>query len=350
MDIKEFLKEVNAVPHVSGYENELTDVLTSKFSKYAEVSVDKFGNLVAHKKGTGNGPKVMLCAHMDEIGMMVSALCENGFVKFTNIGGIDKRNILAQEVTIHGREKVFGVIGIKPPHLTSSADMKKPVSFYDMAIDTGYSQEKLEKLVRPGDIITFNQDIAELKGGKITGKALDNSVGVAAMYCAMKNLAHYNHNADIYFVASAQEEVGLRGAKTATYNIKPDIGIAIDVTFGRASGLGEHESSELGKGPSIAVGPGQTRKLFNALKKVAGNNNIPYQVDVIAQGGGADFYEIQIGEGGVISILLSIPLKYMHSTVETAAISDIENCGKLISDYIISLQGAEEGEECYWKN
>lgn len=348
METKEFLTRMAGVPHVSGYEDDLVTLVSAEFSKFAEVSVDKFGNLIALKKGTGGGPKVMFTAHMDEIGMMVSVICDNGFVKFSRVGGIDARNMLAQEVTIHGREKVFGVIGIKPPHLTSEAERKKAVELHDMSIDTGYSKEALEKLIKPGDIITFNQGLVELKNGKIAGRALDNTVSVAAMYCAMKNLEHYSHSADVYFVASAQEEVGLRGAITATYNIKPDIGIAIDVTFGRGGGLTEQESCELGKGPAIYVGPNINRKLYEMLKKTAGAHNIAYQIRVAPGVTGTDAMAIQVSEGGVITGLLSIPQNYMHSTVETNAISDIENCGRLVSGFVTGLQGKDwEDELCY---
>ena len=333
---------MDAVPHVSGYEDELSKIISKEFSKYAEVSVDRFGNLIAHRPGSGNsGPKIMLSAHMDEIGMMVSAICDGGFVKFSRIGGVDGRNMLAQEVMIHGRQKIYGVIGIKPPHLTSLSEMKKSVDLHDMAIDTGFSKEKLETLIRPGDIITLKQNIAALQNDKLTGRALDNTAGIAALLCAMKNLEHFSHKADVFFVASAQEEVGYRGAITATYNIRPDIGIAIDVGFGRVNGLAEHETIELGKGPAIVIGPNINRKLFEALKKIAIKNNIRYQIKVTHGVTGTDAAAIQIGEGGVIAGLLSIPLKYMHSTVETVAIHDIESCGKLVSDYIIDLQSWE---------
>jgi len=342
---------MNEIPHVSGYEGELAQVLTGVFSECAEVSQDKFGNLIALKKGTGKGPKVMFMAHMDEIGMMVSVLCDGGFVKFSAIGGIDARNILAQEVVIHGKKKVYGVIGIKPPHLTSPAEQKKTVELHDMLIDTGYSKEALAKLVKPGDIITIKQGVTELKNGKLASRSFDNTASVAALYCAMKNLKHYSHDADIYFVASAQEEVGCRGGKTATYTIKPDIGIAVDVSFGRTAGLGEHESVELGKGPSLSIGPAITRRLFEDLKNTATKNKIPYQVEVASTRTGTDADEIQIAQGGVHTGVISIPLKYMHSTVETLSISDIEMTGKLMSDYIISLQGMDkEDEKCFWKN
>ena len=347
MDIKEFLVKMSEVPHVSGYEHELFAVLTEAFSKFAETSTDKYGNFIAHKKGSSpGGPKVMVAAHMDEIGMMVTAVRKGGFVKFTRIGGLDIRTMLAQEVTIHGYngKKVYGVIGIKPPHLTSEEERKKCVEMHDMSVDTGYPLEELEKMVRPGDIITFNQGVAEMQNGRITGRAMDDTAGIAAMYVAFKHLEHYNHNAELYFVSSAQEEVGTRGAEAATYSIKPDIGIAIDVNFGRANGLAEHESSELGKGPTIATGININRKVFEGLKNAATKNGTKYQIEVEPFNTGTDARSIQIGEGGVLTGVISIPLKYMHSTAETVATSDIEATGKLLADYIIGLQDWKEDE------
>ena len=338
MDVQEFLTKMSSYPHVSGYESELAGFIKDVFAKYTQSSIDKFGNVIANKPSltsTGQNTKIMFCAHMDENGLMVADIADDGFVKFSPVGGMDKRTMLAQEVTIHGREKVYGVIGTKPPHLTDPKERSKSIEFHDMAIDTGFSKEKLSQIIRPGDIITMNQGISELQNKKLTGRSLDNIVGVAALYCAMKSLEHFNHNADLYFVASAQEEVGKGGARTATYTIKPDIGIAVDVGQGRIPGLAEYEAFELGKGPVLGIGPNFNRKLFDDLKKVATKNNAKYQVEVIPFMSGTDATDIQISGDGVITGLMSIPLKYMHSTVETVAVSDIESCGKLMADYII---------------
>ncbi|MCL2248290.1 MAG: M42 family metallopeptidase [Oscillospiraceae bacterium] len=351
MKLTELFARMNDVPHVSGYEGELVTVLTDVFSEFAEVSVDKFGSLIALRKGTGGGPKVMFMAHMDEIGMMTSVICDGGFVRFATIGGVDPRNILAQEVIIHGKEKVYGVIGIKPPHLTPPEEQKKAIEMHDIIIDTGYSKDELSKLIKPGNIITFKQGVTELQNGKLAGRSLDNLAGVAAIYCAAKNLKDFNHTADVYFVASAQEEVGCRGGKTATYTIKPDIGVAVDVTFGRTEGLTEYESFELGKGPAIVIGPAASRKLFSELKGVASKNKIPYQISVDPTRTGTDADVIHLSPGGVYTGVLGIPLKYMHSTVETLNINDVEMTGKLMSDFIISLNDCDkEDEECFWKN
>ncbi|MCL1998074.1 MAG: M42 family metallopeptidase [Turicibacter sp.] len=348
--MKKFLQQMATTPHVAGFETKLAKLIEPKFATYTTVTIDKMGNLIAHKPGakkTKNAPKVMVCAHMDEIGMMVTQLCDDGFVKFTRQGGIDKRNILATEVTIHGKEPIYGVIGIKPPHLTSPDEMKKSIEIKDMAIDTGFSKEKLEKLIRVGDIITFNQEVKELKNGKLAGRALDDTAGIAAMFHAAKALKDFNHNADVYFVASAQEEVGCRGATTVAYDLKPDIAIIVDVGFANMPGLSEDKTIKMGDGPAIGIGPNINRKLFDDLKKVAKKHNTKHQIEVLPHMSGTDTEVIQITEGGVITALLSIPLKYMHSTVETVDIADIKSCGKLIADYIMSLQDWNGEEEWF---
>jgi len=334
------------VPHVAGYESALAHLAAGWFGKLASAQTDSLGNMIARKQGAKNAPRVMVCAHMDEIGLMATEICDNGFVKFARIGGIDKRNILATEVTIHGRKPVYGIIGIKPPHLTSADEMKASIEIKDMAIDTGYPKEKLEKLVRPGDIITFNREVTELKNGRLTGRALDDTAGLAAMYHALELLKDFKHNADLYFVGSAQEEVGARGAKTAAYGIKPDIAIIIDVGFANTPGLADHETIKMGDGAAIAVGAAVNRKVFDDLKKIAKQNNTKHQIEVLPGRSGTDADEIQIAAGGVLTGVLSIPLKYMHSTVEVVDLADVKNCGKLVADYIMSLQDWE-GDECY---
>ena len=348
IDIKQFLTYLSEIPHVSGYEKEAAEYLEKAFFPYVDdIYTDKLGNLIAHKKGDGTGPKVMFMAHIDQIGMVVTHITKEGFIKFSNIGGIDRRNILAQEVIIHGRHnKIYGVIGIKPPHLTSVEETKKPIEIHDILIDTGYSKEDLESLIRPGDIITFKQDVKELQNGQITGNALDDTAGIATMYVCMERLKNYNNKADVYYVVSVQEEVGVRGATTATYSLKPDIGIAIDVTFGKSNDLKDHESTKVGEGVAISVGPNIARPLFEALRDTAQKTNIPFQVLGQPFPTGTDARAIQITAGGVTTGLLGVPLKYMHSTVEVISIKDTLGCGTLMANYIISL---DDEKNKYWE-
>ncbi len=347
-EIKEFLKQICDETGISGYETKVAQIVQEEFSKYAdEVRIDKLGNVIALRRGKGKG-KIMLAAHMDEIGLMVRAIDEDGFLRITTVGGYDQRTLLSQEVIVHGRQQLFGVIGLKPPHIISEEDREKAIKLDDLVIDTGYSKGELEKLVKPGDLVSLNRKVIELQNDVLSGKAFDDRAGVAALLACMKNLKDFAHDMDVYYVGTTQEEVGVRGAKVSSYSIKPDIGIAIDVGFGRTPDLKEFDSVDLGKGPAISRGPNIHPAVFDGLVAVAKRNNIPHQVEVVHGGSsGTDATELQISGSGAAGGLLSIPLRYMHTCVETITFGDILQTGKLLSDYIAGLNGCDlEVELC----
>jgi len=331
---------------VAGYEEEAAGLIKSAFAEAGcETSIDKLGNVIALKKGRGKF-KVAFFAHMDEIGLVVINLDKNGFIRFSQIGGYDQRTLLGQEVIIHGREKVYGVIGIKPPHLTPSGDAMKSVKMSDMLIDTGYGEEKLKELVNVGDIITIKRKTIELKGDVVSGKAIDDRGCVAVMFECLKNLKDFNHDADIYFVSTTREEVGSQGAIVAAYGIEPDIGVALDVDFAKTPELKPTRTCEMGKGTVIQMGPNIHPKVFELFKNAAKDNGIPYQVDVMTTGqSGTDARVVQISREGVASGLLGLPLKYMHTSVECVAMKDVTNMGKLMSAMIMGLNGKDLEEQ-----
>jgi len=223
---KELIQILTEASGVSGHEEEVARVIEGHLKDYCdELKRDALGNIIALKKGTKGNSKIMLAAHMDEIGLMVKDIDEKGFIRFTNIGGVDQRTLLCQEVVIHGTEKVYGIIGVKPPHLTTAEERGKALTIEQLMIDTGYSQEELKELVSIGDVITIKRNLLSLKNDWISGKALDDRVGVAVLYACLKELQNVNHQADVYCVATVQEEVGTRGAVTSTYGIDPDINI-----------------------------------------------------------------------------------------------------------------------------
>ncbi len=351
MEIRELLKKLSESTGVSGNENEISKFVYSLFSKYAdEITVDPLGNIICLKRGEANSPnKVMLAAHMDEIGLMVKEIDEKGFIKFTNIGGIDQRTLLCQEVIIHGQRKVFGVIGAKPPHLTTKEERDKAIKIEELVIDTGFDKKQLDELINIGDFITIKRKANFLLNDWVTGKAMDDRAGVAAMYLCLQELQKSKHNADVYCVATVQEEVGTRGAITSTYGINPQIGIAIDVGFGNTPDLNKFDTIEMMGGPAITIGPNIHPKLFEKLKDVAEKNYIDYQIEIAQGPTGTDARSIQISREGVATGLLSIPLRYMHTSVETISISDIEKTGKLLAEFIKSLNevNMEELLLCY---
>ncbi len=345
MENKEIIQLLSEASGVSGHEAEVSKLIQRAFGEFCdEVKVDSLGNVTGIKKGQPNSGKIMLAAHMDEIGLMVKDIDEKGFVRFTNIGGVDQRTLPCQEVLIHGKEPVYGIIGVKPPHLTDEAERSKALKIEELMIDTGYSQGELTEKITIGDIITIKRSLTTLKNDWISGKALDDRAGVAVLYACMKELTHLNHRADIYFTATVQEEVGTRGATTATYAIGPDIGLAIDVGFGRTPELKQYDTIELEKGPAITMGPNIHPAVFQGLKTAAKANYIDYQVEVAPRHSGTDAWPMQVSRSGVATGVISIPLRYMHTSVETISLSDIEKTGKLLASFIVSLNDKEMEE------
>ena len=353
METKVFLELLSNGKGISGYEYPLQSTIISAFEEHLDdVSVDKLGNVIGVKKGTykdkENNIKIMLAAHMDEIGLMVKDIEENGFIRFTNIGGIDPRTILGQEVIVHGIEDLFGVIGSKPPHLQDASEQNKAIKMEDMTIDIGYPKEKVEELVSIGDPITIRRNVKDLLGKRIAGKALDDRAGVAALYECMKELEKIHHEADIYFVTTVQEEVSMAGALVSSYSINPDIGIAIDVGFGATPELPKSSTIELGKGPGITLGGNIHPNLRKKLVSIAKEYNIPNQVEISPGPTGTDARAMQITRDGIPSLLLSIPLRYMHTSVELLDMDDICNTGKLLAFFIASISNENlEGLLCY---
>lgn len=350
MGMKELIQKLSEASGVSGHEDEVNEIIQNYFCKYIdEIKNDKLGNLICIKKGRkNNGNKIMLAAHMDEIGLMVKDIDEKGYIKFTNIGGIDQRTLLCQEVIIHGAERIYGVIGMKPPHLTTEKEREKAVKMEDMVIDAGLKKQELNSLIRIGDIITIRRNLTFLLNDWVAGKALDDRAGIAALYVCLKELQSLKHDIDVYFVATVQEEVGTRGAITSTYGINPDIGIAIDVGFGNTPELSKFDTIEVTKGPAITMGGNIHPKIFKKLKEVAKEHYIDYQVEVAPGRTGTDAWPMQVSREGVATGLLSIPLRYMHTSVETISLEDIEKTGKLLAQFIVSLNGVDmEALLCY---
>lgn len=339
MNLEEILKQISEASGISGHEQEAALIVKNYFNKYCdEVKEDSLGNIIAFKKGTGvNNSKIMLAAHIDEIGLMVKNIDKNGFIQFTNVGGVDQRTLLCQEVIIHGKKKVYGVIGVKPPHITSEEERGNALSIDDLSIDTGFSKDELNSLVQIGDVVTIKRDVIKLQNDWVAGKAMDDRAGIASLLMCLKELSYCNHSADIYFVATVQEEVGARGAVTSAYSINPDIGIAIDVGFGKTPELSQYETIEMSKGPAITVGPNIHPNIFDKLKQVAINQYIDYQVEVAPGHSGTDAWPMQVSGSGIATGVISIPLRYMHTSVETVSLSDIEKTGKLLSNFIVAL-------------
>lgn len=337
MEDKELLKKLCMAHGPSGREHWLHEYVKDAFSEFGQVTIDNLNNLIVHKKGNGKG-KIMLMAHLDEVFMVVTDIKEKGFIEFKG-NGIDPKTLVSKEVVIHGKNQIEGIIGIKPPHLMTEEDRNKAVTIDSLLIDTGYSKASLESIVKPGDYVTIKGNYKELLNDNVSVKTIDDRSGVVALYRCAKELKNINHDLDVYFVCSAQEEVGHRGAKSVTNTLKPDIGIAVDVTFDCGRHGLEDGDTKLGKGGVICIGPNIHPKVRKYLTNICKEYSIPYQVEVEAGNTGTDAWDIQVAGNGVATLLISIPIKYMHTSVEMVNMNDIKNVGYMMAKLIENING-----------
>ncbi|MBU4534286.1 MAG: M42 family metallopeptidase [Euryarchaeota archaeon] len=335
--MKELMKKLSQLPGISGFESEVVNLIESELEDHVDhIEKDRMGNIIALKKGDPKSPKVMLAAHMDEIGLMVRHIDKKGFIKFSKIGGINDQMILNQIVHIHSKNgPVIGVIGSKPPHRMKPAEKKKITSYEDMFIDIGAkSNKQAEELIEVGDPITFSNDFYELPNSLITGKALDNRVGCLIMIETIKRV---DCDINIYGVGTVQEEVGLKGAKTSAFKINPDFALALDVTIaGDHPGMKEDEApAKIGKGPAIILTDASGRgiithpKIKEWLITTAKEEEIPVQLEV-SEGGTTDATAIHLTREGIPAGVVSVPTRYIHTTVSIASMEDIENTVNLL--------------------
>jgi endoglucanase len=339
LELIPFLRALSEASGISGYEAGVAAVVREQFVQLAdEVRADAMGNLIALKRGQGPEPRrrVMLAGHMDEIGLMVTQV-EGSFLRFTEVGGFDVRTLPGQEVTVHGRRALPGIIGCRPPHVLEGADTSRPTPMDELFIDVGLGAEELGTVVRIGDPVTLRAPCIELKNGRLAGKAFDDRAAVGAMVAALELLRQLAHSWDVYAVATVQEEVGLRGAFTSTYGIMPDVGIAIDVGFARQPGFDSPEAIDLDRGPALVIGPNIHPALWRELKAVADLYEIPVQTTAAPGGTGTDANAMQITREGIPTALISLPERSMHSPAETICVRDLQRTGRLLGLFIMGL-------------
>lgn len=335
--MRKLIRKLSDMRGISGHEYRITDKISEMFSVYCdEVNIDPLGSVIAVRRcGIPNAPKLMIEAHCDEIGLMVTSVTDEGYLTFANVGGVDERTLPSTEVTVHGKEDLWGVIGIKPAHLQEGG---KTTKIKDMAVDTGLDADEVKEIVSVGDSITLAQSVGKLGKKQFSGKSLDDRASVAAILRVMKNIKELDLNIDVYAVAAVQEEVGCRGGKTTAYGINPDMAVAIDVCHGITPDNSDN-AFEVGTGTVISVGPNLHPKLTDALFDVAKRHEIKVSTDVDGGNTGTDAWEIQVARDGVPTALLSIPLKYMHTSVETLAVSDVKATAKLLTEFIKEQKG-----------
>lgn len=339
----ELLKTLSDLRGVSGYEEAISPKIASMFVKYCDsVSVDKLGNIIGIKKSDNNdSKKVMIEAHMDEIGLMITNIDKDGFLYFTSVGGIDARILLANEVVVHGKRDIYGVIGAKPPHVLTSKEKDATVPMDKLYIDTGFSKDEISQIVSVGDTATFANNFTELKNGCVSTKSQDDRSCVAILFDLMQRLSNVPLPFDVYFVAAVQEEVGLRGARTAAHSINPDLGIVIDVCHATTPDASK-DVFAFSSGAIITKGPNIFPTAVKKLTQILDDNSIKYQIDIEGGNTGTDAWAIQVVRCGVPTVLFSIPLRYMHTPVETVSTSDLDTTADAIYAFLTNINGTEE--------
>ncbi|MBP9988750.1 MAG: M42 family peptidase, partial [Ruminococcus sp.] len=316
----------------SGMEKSVIDKIMEYISDF-DVSEDENGNLFAEIKG--NDKTILLDAHCDRIGLVVTAIEDGGFLRVAKCGGMDARVLAAQDVIIHGKKDIYGVITSTPPHLSTAENAKKAVDFDDMLVDTGFDKEELEKIISLGDRITVKTPVQKLLNNRISGAALDNRAGCAAIIKAAQLVDETENHPTVKLMFSAQEETGGYGAVTGSSNVEADESICVDVSFAKAPDMPNDKCGKLDGGAMIGISPLLNYDISMKLKNIAEKNNIPYSMEIMSESTGTNADHISVTKGGIKSGLVSIPLRNMHTGVEIISISDVENCAKLIAEYII---------------
>ncbi len=333
MDIDSFLSAVTKLPGTPGFEAGVNKYISEAIRPFAdEVRIDAMQNVIATKKG--DGPVIMISAHQDEIGLVVTKIEDDGCVRFSENGGVDPRILPASEVRIiTKRGELFGVVGAKPPHVMSRDEMNKPYDMDELYIDTGLSCEQVKSTVRIGDPIVFTMPVTKLENGRLAGKTMDDRACVCAMIECAEIIKRLNPRATVHYVASTQEEIGAMGAETAAFALNPVFAIAIDVTHGAGPGTGKWEAFDLDK-VAITYGPTIHKGLYDRMKSVADKWRIPYSVEISGNYTGTDADEIYLKRSGIPCALVSVPLRYMHTTVETLDANVIHEAARLMALFI----------------
>ena len=333
MEILDVLKKLTDCSGTPGAEQDAVEAAEKYLKQYGKTHTDKLGSLICEIDGEGSG--ILLDAHIDRVGLIVTSITAEGFLHVAACGGIDKRTLSAQQVTVHGEKDIKGVIISVPPHLQQSGEDRKTPDFDEILVDIGMNYENAAKAVQPGDRITVDSDFLHLAGDKIASPALDDRCGMAAILYALDILKEKGCNRKITVAFSTREEVGGSGAKVASYNADAEEFIAVDVSFAKTPDSRAEDCGVLGKGPMIGYAASLDKEVSDKLKLLAAEKNIPYQLEIMGGRTGTNADSMSISGHGYRSGLVSIPLRYMHTGVEVISVGDVKNTGRLLAEYIL---------------
>lgn len=340
-ELYRFLTELLATPSPSGLEKNVQLLFINFMRNYIDdITIDIHGNVIVYKKGNSR-KKIMLISHADEIGLMIKYIDNNGFIYFREIGGIDSSLLPGLKVDIHNKKrKIVGIIGKQPIHMLSNENKEVP-KIENLWIDIGAkNKEEALVFVSIGDYITFSSSIDRLSNNLLAAKSIDNKIGLAIIGGVMQQIYDTDLNCDLYVVSSVQEEIGGRGAITATFGINPDIGIAIDVTHATdypSISQEKYGEIKLNGGVVIPIGANINNTINDIFMKIAEQFNMKYQTEAVPNATGTDANAIQITRAGIATGLLSIPCRYMHTPNEIVSLEDAESAILLLSEFCKSI-------------
>ncbi len=339
MELSELIQQLSEIAAPSGFEEPAARVIESLLSPFCDsVHTDVMGNVTAVKKcGKAGAKRLLLDAHMDEVGLIITGQ-EKGFLRFSFLGGVDRRMLPARRVKLLTDPPRWGVIDTMPPHVLTADEQDKAIEPDKLFIDAGLKEEEAEKLVPPGTPAVFDASCERLGPARLCGKALDDRACAAILIKVMEQLAGRDLSVDVCCLISTQEEVGCRGAQTGAYAARPDLAVAVDVTHGWTPDAKKEETMTMGVGAAIGVGPGMTKKISDLMIKLSQDREIPYQIEVLSGHTGTNSWVIQTLREGVATGLVSLPLRYMHSPAEVIDLRDCEAVVRLLCEFACSAE------------
>ena len=342
MSLAETIRQLSGLMGVSGDEFAVSEAAARLLAPYVdEVETDSFGNVTGRKRcGLPNAPKLLLDAHIDQIGLFVTHITEEGFLRFV-APGVDQRMLPGSEIRLKTREgeELFGVVLAMPAQLQKPKERENSATSEDMLVDMGLTGLQAKRRIRVGDALTYVGGALDLDGGALTGPAMDDRACFACILYALELLQNQALAVDLIVTGSTREEAGLQGAREASWRERPDFAIAVDVCHGKTADTKDMLALEVGKGPVISVGANSLPELARMMMEIARAQQIPYQVEALGGFSGTNAWSMQTVQSGVSTLIVSLPLKYMHSPVELLSVKDAENTGKLLASFAGQFAG-----------
>ncbi|MDD3802839.1 MAG: M20/M25/M40 family metallo-hydrolase [bacterium] len=333
----ETIKALAAAAGPSGAEDSLFKTVKMLVKESgAKVEKDKMGNIIVIKRGNRRG-RVAFFTHNDEIGLIITKI-DRDYLRFTEVGGYDEKVLLGQEVIVYGKKEIRGIIGAKPPHLQTKGESDKFLKFEDLYIDVGMKNKDILKYINVGDRVIIRSDFTEMKQNTVCVKALDNRASGATVLYMLKYLENVKNHPDVYLVLNSQEETTMAGSKVSAHAIDPDVAFVLDVTFAKQTGFEQgYPLDRIGFG----MGANICKRIFDFVKKTADDNNVQYFIEPLPSMSGTDAYAVQTVKKGVTTMLISLPIRNMHSPVEIASVKTMEEASRFLSLLMSNIKTEE---------